>query len=291
MFRYFLFAISVLIPINSHAFPLTSARNWALANSIEIQSDGFNFNGIVAMSNCSASFVRLKGASDDSRGMVLTNGHCVGGSPFFGGMIQPGEVYYNKPKSFSVNLLDRNANRIATLRSEKIIYATMTDTDMALLELTQTYRQIRQATGVEALEIVDQMPAIGTQIEIPSGYWKKTYACAIEAIIPTLREANWTMKQSIRYSPVGCEVIGGTSGSPIMSVATGEVIGINNTGNESGERCTMNNPCEVDERGNVSVIRGRGYGQQIFKVYTCLNSNRAIDLTEPGCELPLGRAI
>jgi hypothetical protein len=53
----------------------------------------------------------------------------------------------------------------------------------------------------------------------------------------------------------------------------------------------MNNPCEVDERGNVSVIRGRGYGQQIFKVYTCLNSNRAIDLTEPGCELPLGRAI
>ena len=291
MFRFLLLALAIFIPAQSHAFPLTSARSWALANSMEIQSDGFNFDGIVAMSNCSASFVRFKGASDDSLAMVLTNGHCVGGSPFFGGMLQPGQVYYNKPKSFSVTLLDRNANRITTLRSDKIIYATMTDTDMALLELTQTYRQIRQATGVEALEIVDQKPEVGTQIEIPSGYWKKTYACSIEAFIPTLRESNWTMKESIRYSPVGCEVIGGTSGSPILSVASGDIVGINNTGNESGERCTMNNPCEVDENGNINVIRGRGYGQQLYKVYTCLNGNRAFDLAESTCALPRGTAI
>ena len=286
----FLFIVSVLAPMQAQAFPITSARTWALANSIEILNEGFNFDGIVAMSNCSASLVRLKGASDDSRAMLLTNGHCVGGSPFFGGMLQPGEVYFNKPKTFSVNLLDRNANRIAGLRAEKIIYATMTDTDMAFLELTQTYRQIRQSTGVEALEIVDQMPAVGAQIEIPSGYWKKTYSCSIEAIIPTLREAGWTMKESIRYSPVGCEVIGGTSGSPILNVASGEIVGVNNTGNESGERCTMNNPCEVDENGNVRVIRGRGYGQQVFKIYTCLNDSGAIDINEPGCELPRGRA-
>lgn len=123
-----------------------------------------------------------------------------------------------------------------------------------------------------------------------SGYWKRTYNCEIEAFVPQLKEGDWMFRESIRYSPKGCEVIGGTSGSPIIASNSGEVIGVNNTTNENGGRCTLNNPCEIDENGNVSIIQGRGYGQQTYWVYTCLDKSLAFDLKVEGCELPKGNS-
>ncbi|PSM31399.1 hypothetical protein BVG81_005580 [Haliangium sp. UPWRP_2] len=64
-----------------------------------------------------------------------------------------------------------------------------------------------------------------------------------------------------------------------------EVIGINNTGNESGERCTVNNPCEIDSMGNVSFEKGASYGQQLYQVYSCVKDSGAFDLSLPGCKL------
>lgn len=288
IFKVLILACALVFQMeNASAFPTTSAaKPWGHSYSVLMAAPGFHFDGIVGMSNCSASFVRFKQSSENDLGMVLTNGHCTGGE--FGRMMRPGEVYYNQARRYSVYLLDQNANRIATLRAEKIIYATMTNTDMALLQLNQTYREIKQATGVDALVLADHRSEPGLAIEIPSGYWKRTYTCQLEAFVPTLKEAQWTFKDSLRYSESGCEVIGGTSGSPIVSASSGEVVAINNTGNESGQRCTMNNPCEVDEAGNVKVIPGRGYGQQIYWVYACLNAQGVFDLSVPTCTLPKG---
>lgn len=276
---------TLLVAETGMAFPLTSAQPWKTGYSIQF-TPGFNFDAVVALPNCSASFVRFKSSRNTDPGLVLTNGHCAGG--MFGGMLKPGEIYYNKARTFSMTLLDKNANKIGSLRSEKIIYATMTDTDITLMELTQTYDQIQKATGVQPLTLADQEAPAGVAIEIPSGYWKRTYACQLEAVIPTLKEGDWVFKKSVRYTEKGCEVIGGTSGSPIVSVQTGEVIAINNTGNESGQRCTVNNPCEIDKDGNVSIIKGRGYGQQTHNLYTCLNARGSFDLATPGCALPQG---
>ena len=88
----------------------------------------------------------------------------------------------------------------------------------------------------------------------------------------------------------GRETIGGTSGSPIIHAETYEVIGINNTGNENGGKCTLNNPCEVDEQGNITVTKGASYGQQLFQIYTCLNDQGQFDLTVEGCKLPGAKA-
>lgn len=277
------FVMSAVSPNVANAFPLTSKRPW-VSYTVELVQPGFNHDGIVALSNCSGSFVRFANTSDDAKGLLLTNGHCTGG--MFGGMPQPGEFYYHKPANFSVNLLNQKAARIASLSANQIVYATMTDTDLAILQLTKTYREIRQATGVEALVIDTQHPTAGTQIEIPSGYWKRTYACQIDGFVHQLKEGGWLFKDSIRYSETGCEVIGGTSGSPIVSSATGKVIAINNTGNEDGDRCTVNNPCEIDENGKTTVLKGRNYGQQTYTLYSCLNQAGEIDLSVAGCQLP-----
>ena len=284
-----LFALVALVPTLAQAFPITSTKPWVWPYEVEVERGVFNFNGITALSNCSASYVRFKGASEDSRALILTNGHCTGG--FFGGMPKPGEVIHNRPQTFNVSLLDQNGRKIATLRAEKVVYGTMTLTDAALLELNQTYRQIKTQTGVDPLFMADYRANPGVAIEIPSGYWKRTYRCQLDGFVHELREGGYTMRDSVRYSATGCEVIGGTSGSPIVSTLTGEVIAINNTGNENGQSCTMNNPCEVDPQGNVTVIPGRGYGQQTYWFYSCLNRNGEFDLSVGGCVLPKPRSF
>jgi hypothetical protein len=94
----------------------------------------------------------------------------------------------------------------------------------------------------------------------------------------------WTWNKSIRYQDGGCQVIGGTSGSPILDKKRVQ-IGINNTINEDGERCTLNNPCEENRKGKISVHLHRGYGQQTWWFYTCL-SGTTLDLDKKGCKLP-----
>jgi V8-like Glu-specific endopeptidase len=283
----FLLSISVFaVATAAHAFPLTSTR-WSVPMQIPgfLYEQGFNYEGVVAMSNCSASLVRFKSSQDSDLAMVLTNGHCVGGGSH-GGMLEPGEVLHNFAKKFRVELLNKDAKGIKKLNSTRILYAAMTGTDVALLELDETYAQIAQSVATQPLTFADQISPMGADIDVASGYWKRTYTCKTEVIVPTLKEADWTFKNSIRYSPKGCETIGGTSGSPIISKSTGEIIGINNTGNEDGESCTMNNPCEVDADGKTHAMKGRSYGQQTYLFYGCLGTgNERIDLGKPGCEL------
>src|SRR5690606_7194708 len=107
-------------------------------------------------------------------------------------------------------------------------------------------------------------------IEIVSGYWERGYRCHIAASIFELREGGYVFLDSIRYSSEGCQVIGGTSGSPVVAQNTRTVVAVNNTGNESGDRCSINNPCEVDDEGNINVIHKAGYGQQTHQFYSCL---------------------
>jgi hypothetical protein len=119
---------------------------------------------------------------------------------------------------------------------------------------------------------------------IPSGFWKRIWTCQVNGFPSTLRESVWTFHDSIRYS-TGCTLIHGTSGSPIVDSATGRVIGINNTGNDDGAVCTLNNPCEVDPNGNATVHKGQSYGQETYWFTTCLGAANVLDLTKSGCLL------
>jgi V8-like Glu-specific endopeptidase len=156
---------------------------------------------------------------------------------------------------------------------------------MIVYEVNESYASIKSRLNVSPLTLAKQGPANGAGMAVVSGYWKRIYTCSVQATIPELREGSWTWKSSIKYRQPGCETIGGTSGSPVVSTSTGEVIGVNNTGNEAGERCTVNNPCEVDAAGNITVEQGAAYGEQTWWLYTCLTTSRTIDLNKAGCQL------
>jgi len=238
-----------------------------------------SLNATIALSNCSASLVRFPSSRDTDRAMMLTNGHC-----YEGGFISAGVVLQNKKSNRSGTLLDSSGARLGTVRADTVLYATMTGTDVTLYRLTRTFAQLRNSFGVTALTVSSTHPADGSAMFIPSSYWKRIWNCSINGFVPTLREDQWTWHDSIRYS-TGCDTIHGTSGSPIVDVASGQIVGINNTGNDNGEMCTLNNPCEVDANGTTHAYLGQSYGQETYWFTTCLNSSNGIDLTVAGCLL------
>ncbi|WP_329053134.1 serine protease [Streptomyces violaceus] len=239
-----------------------------------------DFAGTVALSNCSGSVVRMPDSEDNDPALVMTNGHCLDG-----GMPAPGEVRVDQTSSRTFGLLNASGSRVATLRAAKLAYGTMTDTDVAFYQLTTTYAQIKSSYGINALTLNDTHPVAGTAISIPSGYWKRIYSCDIDGFAHNLKEGDWTFKDSVRYTSA-CNTIGGTSGSPVVDEATGKVVAINNTGNEDGARCTVNNPCEVDANGEVTVRKGINYAQQTYQVPACFGADSKLDLSASGCTLP-----
>ncbi len=243
-------------------------------------TENYDFEGIVALSNCSGSLIQLEGVSDMNNALVLTNGHC-----FEGGFTNPGEFISKQPSSRTFTLLNSSANNAGRVTATQVVYSTMTKTDITIYKLQETYAEIKAKFGIRPMTLASQHPELNTSIEVLSGYWRRGYSCAIEAFIPELKEAGWVMKDSMRYSRPGCETIGGTSGSPIVKAGTKIVIGINNTGNEDGEVCTENNPCEVDQDGKTSAIKGYSYAQQTFQIYTCLTTTNEIDVSVNGCQL------
>ncbi|ARF80565.1 serine protease [Kitasatospora aureofaciens] len=239
-----------------------------------------NFAGTVALSNCSGSLVRMPNSAATDPALVLSNGHCLES-----GMPGPGEVVLDQPSSRTFTLLNPTGGRLATLRATKVVYGAMTDTDVSIYQLNTNYASIKSKYGISPLTIADTHPTQGADIRVVSGYWKKIYSCSIDGFAYQLNEADWTFKDSVRYTS-GCNVIGGTSGSPVVDTSTGRLVAVNNTINENGESCTLDNPCEVDENGGVTVHQGIGYAQETYGIPACFGPGNRLDLTLAGCTLP-----
>jgi V8-like Glu-specific endopeptidase len=239
-----------------------------------------NFTGIVALDDCSGSLVRTPNSAATDPALVLTNGHCIET-----GFLQPGQVIVDQASTRQFDLLDPSGNDLATLQANDVLYSTMTDTDITLYRLNTTYQQIQQDYGATPLTLATQPDAVNSAINVVSGYWQKIYSCNIDGYAYEVQENGWTWQNSIRYTS-GCNVIGGTSGSPVIDPTTDQIVGINNTTNESGQRCTLDNPCEVDKNGNVTIHKGIGYAEETYLLDTCIDSGNVLDLNRSDCTLP-----
>lgn len=269
---------TLLASVSAFAFP-QAPFNALTAKSLKKAVDSeYDFEGIVKLSNCSGSVIRFSGQPLSANAYVLTNGHCLG-RPF----LKPGEAVANKEISRRMKVADKDG-LFKNIQAQKLVYGTMTGTDSAIYELKETYQDLL-GMGIEAFDFDSVRPLVGLPINVISGYWERGYSCSIDGFVFQLLEAGWTFTDSIRYSEPGCDTIGGTSGSPIIEKGSRVVVGVNNTSNESGRECEMNNPCEVDEDGVTTVKKGYSYGQQTYNFYSCLTPDFRIDTNVAGCEL------
>ncbi|MGW4410049.1 S1 family peptidase [Nonomuraea sp. NPDC004702] len=236
--------------------------------------------GTVNVDGCSGSLVRMPASAADDRAFVLTNGHCYEGT-----WPVPDEVLVDQPSHRVVDLLDGAGEPVATLHVARAVYVTLTGTDVALYQLDLTYRQLERAYRVRPLTVSAERPAPGTDIRVLSGSTKKVFSCEIDTLVHRVLEVGNVTKDVIRYTP-RCDTGHGTSGSPVVHARSGQVVGINNTSNHDGGRCTLDNPCEMNRDGVISVRKGTAYGTQTYWLATCVSAGNKLDLERPGCLLP-----
>ncbi|MEU9476228.1 serine protease [Streptomyces sp. NPDC048191] len=268
-------ALSSLAIAGLGAAPAVAAPHTAVKPKATV-----DFAGTVALSNCSGSVIRFPNSADTDPALVLTNGHCLET-----GFPDPGQVITGQSSSRTFGLLNSSGSKVATLRANQVVYSTMTDTDVTIYRLTTTYAQIKSSYGISPLTVNDTHPTAGAAIKVVSAFWKRTYSCSIDGFVYRLKEGDWTWKDSVRYTS-SCNTIGGTSGSPVIDTGTGKVVAVNNTGNEDGETCTENNPCEVDQNGNVTIHQGINYAEETYLIPACFTTGNKLNLSASGCTLP-----
>lgn len=234
-------------------------------------------SGVVELSSCTGSVVRTPAAKPEDPALLLTNGHCGEERP------APGKALTDRPADLEVNIGDEQGYPQATARANRLVYSTMTGTDIALYRLDQTYGQLK-AKGAKVFQLATDPVREGAKLSML--YPVTPPSCTAEAVVTHLREGGYQQDNAIRYATAeGCRTYSGMSGSALLSPDRGTVLAIHNTHNESGEQCTDDNPCEVDKDGKVTSTKGRGYAQQAHQIAACLTTGSKLDLAAKGCAL------
>jgi Trypsin-like peptidase domain len=245
---------------------------------------------------CSASLVTFMGRSSSAPGLVLTAGHCSDR-----GSIQiplrdktlaapdAGEVLYRLSDRRSLSLETGNSAASRTcIETDQIVYGTITDADILLLRLTETYNEIGLRTGVQPFMISqDSTFPNGTPIRSPSSLFQDDRECIVEETVEKLKEHRWLWAPVMRLTP-SCDVPHGQSGAPVLRLDSNEVIGVMGTASDGNAApCEFNNPCEMKADGTaVAAQKDQAYAHFVYRLYTCLDASRNLDLDTPGCLLP-----
>ncbi|MFJ4095671.1 trypsin-like serine protease [Kitasatospora sp. NPDC089913] len=236
-----------------------------------------NVEGAAKVGNCVGSVVRPPTARPKDPALVLTNGHCVpSGRP------APGTALVDRPADLKdpVTITDSAGYTRTSARATRLVYATMSGTDIALYRLDKTYAQLA-AEGAKVFRLSTTPMRKGDRLTMAYNFNRPS--CTVDAVVPHLREDGYQQDRSVRYA--GCTSGPGHSGSALLASDGETVVGINNTHNRDGEQCTNNNPCEVGRDGSVTAVQGRSYGQQVDRIAGCLTTGSRLDLTRPGCAL------
>ncbi|GLY17181.1 hypothetical protein Kisp01_41960 [Kineosporia sp. NBRC 101677] len=267
---------------------ISKNRDWVngIITGTNVPADSVipDMEGSATVGDCRGAVVRPRTARPQDKALVLTNGHCVAGS-----RPAPGKALVDRPAGLDapVVIADAAGYPQASARAERLVYATMTGTDIALYRLDKTYARLT-TEGAKVFDLTTRPLRAGDSFAFLNQMARPT--CSVEAVVPHLREAGWQQDKSVRYALAdACTSRPGDSGSPLVSLGGGTVLGINNTHNDSGERCTESNPCEVGLDGTVVVREGHSYGQQVHQIAGCLNKSSALDLKRAGCSLTARR--
>ena len=265
--------------------------NWELL-SIE-RAKQYNGVGLLEQNGngfCTAFFIDTQG-NHQAPAYALTNGHCYHGSDFPDAQ----EILINQPsdKVFKLNYFKDAQNRVREVRVRRIAYATMKGTDITVLELAISYKQLVKE-GFIPLKI-DRIPAqVGEPIQVigiplsgveSSRSFLHRSACQIGQSA-NIREDIYQWNRSIRTR---CSLVGGMSGSPMVSLKSNQVVAIANTGVDDTAmqkpECSLNRPCEILSNGKITTFPLENYAQRVSDIPTCFDQRGLFNLNLSSCSL------
>lgn len=239
------------------------------------------YDAMAKIRNCSASVIQFEGQKDSDNVLLLTNGHCVSCN------LSTTDAIINQPYSDVVTLYRGNTPLIVgSLSIDQIVYATMTNTDLAILRTDLSYQNLQDKLRLAPRKISNQLPEKNDAVSVTSGHLEQHYRCQVDDIINAVREDQWQWHPAVRLKPSeACQIKPGASGAPVMN-NEGKIVALINTGNQEGQSCTLNNPCEIDASGQISVNKGAVYAVDTRMLNACfpngkLNLSEECPLTKP----------
>ena len=265
--------------------------NWQMLST----AAGRKYNGVGVIDlndGVCTGFLFATGIHPNAPAYVLTNGHCQGS---LSKLPTDREIIVNRSTKtkFILNYFhDFKPDRL-TIPVKRLVYGTMKNNDIAILELTKTQRELTKA-GITPLQIAPKPPTLGEPlivVGVPSEGVKDELSFLHAATCQVGESANvkediYNWKRSIRHQ---CSIVGGMSGSPMISLKTQQVVGIINTGvNDSAAKqpqCSLNRPCEVVKNGFVQTFPQENYGQPVDLIPSCFDRHGIFNLDLSTCEL------
>lgn len=226
---------------------------------------------------CSGVLVQLNRTTEQPA-VLLTNGHCARLK-----LIDSGEVIMGGRYERSDITIEVGGETPLSVKSTRILYATMTGTDLALIELSSSYQDL-EARGAVIYELSDSDAKPDSTIELISGYRQEKQTCQVSHTVTELMEDAWTYRDAIALSDE-CKTQGGWFGTPLIDPATRKIVGILNSSNTTGGLCTLDNPCEVLSDKTRMAFHQRSYAQRTSPILACLTPTGEVDLKRTGCKL------
>jgi Trypsin-like peptidase domain len=265
--------------------------NWQLLSA----ATGRKYNGVGVIDTnfgVCTGFPIATGSNPKAPAYVLTNGHCQGR---FSQLPNEREIIVNRSTKtqFIVNYFHDFKPERLTIPVKRMVYGTMKNNDIAILELTIAQGELKKA-GITPLQIATKPPELGEPlivVGVPSegvkdelSYLHST-TCRIGPMA-NVKEDIYNWQRSIRHQ---CSIVGGMSGSPMISLKTNLVVGIINTGvNDSASKqpqCSLNRPCEVVKNNLVQTFPQENYGQLVDRIPTCFDRQGIFNLYQSSCQL------
>lgn len=244
--------------------------------------------------SCTAFLIRPPGASGASSALALTNGHCISTGT--------NEVIRDRALPNTSRVTFRyfrdTVSEQLPVRAIRVLHSTMKGLDLALIELDSTLGQLVNA-GIEPLELTTSPPDPGepvwsvgvpvTGVPLDEQFLRRS-ACTLGAAADLI-EFTWHFWSS--YANDCADILGGSSGSPVVSQRTGRVVAVINTTTagaaiDTGDfRCFNGQPCEVVP-GGFLYRRDTNYAVPVADLPRCFGVNGAFDLRLDGCPLDPG---
>ena len=256
-----------------------------IVSSLPLQ---FLANVQVTVGNCSGALFTMPGMSDEDRALVITNGHCVGIGTFKGMYPADGELLLDHAVSSSLVLKKIESESGERFSYKKVVFATMTGVDLAVIQLDATIKKIK-ANGYRIYSLAETLPQLGMKLEFDSFYANVHSRCEVDKDVAMLKEAPWTWRNAWRMkSEQNCCYVEGQSGTAGIEPESGLIYALAQTVYEGGQSCSLDNPCEVDpETGAISTGQpGQGYAVATASLYGCYNQESALfDFNLENCTL------
>ncbi|MCB9229169.1 MAG: trypsin-like peptidase domain-containing protein [Deltaproteobacteria bacterium] len=284
--------LSALFNENEEEIPDSQVNSGQVA-WITLQKDTEShrfYSGVGRYGNCTGTLLYTSSLRE-APAYIITNGHCV-----TSGLISPSGLLLNQTDSSGKKMYFNyyygfSDESLEIIKGNKIAFASMDGTDAAIVELKATLGELTDK-GICPFKLSSQQVRKNMAVQVAgvplSGVSSSLLGlrlsfCSLGDTV-SLREGSYSFPESFRHH---CSIVGGNSGSPVISSGKYEIVGLVNTAvndsAEAQEACSLNKPCEISTDGSITTNSSENYGQPTDYLVGCFDESGTFDHHQSSC--------